>query len=173
MKKTVFLAAMMAFAAWAVQPAFAADMKVAVLDSQQAVNSTNAAKRAMDRIKASRAKALTEVEKLEAPLVEKKKKLMEQQKVMAPDKFAAEEQAFQKDIAALNSKVDAIRVNLDKEQLDLRRQIETAVKGVVEKIAKERGYDMVLPKALVIYSNDGVADITKEVVAQSNAVLDK
>lgn len=173
MKRMMMAAMVAAMLLGSVGALMAAELKVAVLDSQEVINKTNAAKRAVDRLKQSRESAQTQISKLEAPLVEKQKKLAEQQKVMAPDKFAAEQESFQKDVMALQGKTESIRVNLEKEGLTLRKQIADAVKDVVAAIAKERGYDVVFPKAMAIYSGANVPDITAEVLTKVNAKLDK
>lgn len=170
MRKFVMLAVMaVALAGNAV----AAELKVAVLDGQMVINQTNAAKRAVDNLKAARDAAQKQIAALEAPLVDKQKKLADQQKVLAPDKFAAEKALFQKDVAGFRAKAEGIQAELEKKGLGLRKQIAETVKGIVESIAKERGYDVVLPKAMVFYSSANVTDISAEVLKQANAALDK
>ena len=143
MRKIMMLAVLVG--ALLVGEAHAVDMKVAILDGQMVMNQTNAFKRAVDTMKGAREAARKQVSALEAPLVEKQKKLADQQKVLAPDKFAAEKAAFQKDVMAFRSKVEGIQVELDKKEGSLRKQISDVVRGIVDKLAKERGYDMVLP----------------------------
>lgn len=170
--KTIAAAALIAASAFTMQ-ANAAELKVAILDSQKVVNDTNAAKRAVETLKKSRDEAQKKINALEAPLVEKQKKLVEQQKVLAPDKFAEAQAAFQKDVAAFRSQAQGIQDGLEKNGFALRKQITDAVKGVVNKIAAERKYDLVIPKAMAFYNSANVTDITSEVLAQTNAALDK
>ncbi|MFZ2587226.1 MAG: OmpH family outer membrane protein [Alphaproteobacteria bacterium] len=153
--------------------AMAAELKVAVLDGQMVINQTNAAKRAVETLKGARDAAQKQIAALEAPLVDKQKKLADQQKVLAPDKFAAEQQAFQKDVAAFRAKAGGIQTELEKKGLGLRKQIADTVRGIVESLSKQRGYDLVVPKAMVFYTSANVTDISAEVLAQANAALDK
>lgn len=153
--------------------AMAADLKIAVMDSQVVVNKTNAADRAVKTLKAARDAAQTKINALEAPLVEKQKKLAEQQKVLAPDKFAEAQKAFQQDVAKFRSQAQAIQVDLDKQGVNARKTITDTVKSVVDKIAKERGYDLVVPTAMVFYSSGNVVNITNDVLAETNKMLDK
>jgi outer membrane protein len=170
--KTLAAAALIAAAAFVGQ-ANAAELKIAVLDSQKVINDTNASKRAVETLKKNRDEAQKKINALEAPLVEKQKKLAEQQKVLAPDKFAEAQTAFQKDVAAFRAQAQTIQEGLEKNGFALRKQITDAVKGVVNKIAAERKYDLVIPKAMAFYTSANVTDITAEVLAQTNAALDK
>lgn len=170
--KTIAAAALVAVAAFTGQ-ANAAELKIAVLDSQKVINETNAAKRAVDTLKKQRDDAQKRINALEAPLVEKQRKLAEQEKVLAPDKFAEAQTAFQKDVATFRSQAQGIQDGLDKNGFALRKQITDVVKGVVNKLAAERKYDLVIPKAMAFYTSSNVTDITAEVLAQSNAALDK
>lgn len=170
MRKIITTALVLAMVAGA---AVAAELKVAVLDGPMVINQTNAAKRAVETLKSSRDSAQKQIAALEAPLVDKQKKLVEQQKVLAPDKFAAEQKAFEQDVAAFRAKAEAIQADLEKKGLGLRKQIADTVRTIVDKLAKERGYDLVVSKSMVFSSSANVPDITAEVLKQANAALDK
>lgn len=165
-------AAVMALAGL-VSVAHAADGKIAVFDAQQVINGTNAAKRAIGSLTSKRDAAQAKINGLEKPLLEKQKKLREQQAVMSPDKFNAEKEAFAKDLAAFRAQAQQIQNGLDEENLKLRKTIADAVRDVVEQIAKEKGYDVVLPKGLTFYTSANVPDISADALARANKLLDK
>jgi Skp family chaperone for outer membrane proteins len=174
MNKSIKLGLAIAMLALAALPAaHAAEGKIAVFDAQQVINGTNAANRAISALTGKRDAAQTRINALEKPLLEKQKKLREQQAVMAPDKFNAEKEAFAKDLLAFRNQAQQIQTDLDEENLKLRKTIADAVRTVVEQIAKEKGYDIILPKGLTFYSSANVPDISADALARANKLLDK
>lgn len=173
MNKLTKLAAALAVAcgAWAM-PAHA-DGKIAVFDAQQVINGTNAAKRAITELTGKRNAAQSKIDTLEKPLLEKRKKLAEQQAVMAADKFRAEQEAFAKELVAFRNQAQQIQNGLDEENLKLRKRIADAVRSAVEAIAKEKGYDIVLPKGMTFYTSANVPDVSSDALARANKLLDK
>lgn len=167
----------LAIAAFAAMAAFAApvmaDTKVAVLDTQEVVNSTNAAKRAVESLKKQRDDAQKKINAMEAPLIEKQKKLVDQRAVMAADKFAEAEGALRKEVGQFRAQAVSLQENLAKENARLFKSIADAVRNASEAIAKEKGYDLILPKSVIIYSSAGVADISADVLSRANTALDK
>lgn len=169
--KTALMAAVMALGA-AILPAHA-EGKLAVFDAQQVINGTNAAKRAISTLTTRRDAAQTKINALEKPLLEKQQKLREQQAVMAADKFKQAQADFAKDLAAFRVQAQQIQGDLDEENLKLRKQIADVVRSVVEQIAKEKGYDVILPKGMTFYTSANVPDISAEALARANKLLDK
>lgn len=174
MKKLVKIVAAVAVAcgAWAAAPAHA-ESKIAVFDAQQVINGTNAAKRAISELTGKRNTAQSRIDALEKPLLEKRKKLAEQQAVMAADKFRAEQEAFAKELVTFRNQAQKIQNDLDESNLKLRKNIADAVRTAVEAIAKEKGYDIVLPKGMTFYTSGQVPDISSDALVRANKMLDK
>jgi|GEM_PF-2149051 len=165
----VALAVALGFAA----AAHAADAKIAVFDAQMVINGTNAAKRAVKDLTAKRDAAQAQINALEKPLIAKQQKLREQQSVLSADKFQDEQKAFAKDLADFRAKASDIQSGLDEENLKFRKQITEAVRKIVEQIAKEKGYEVILPKGITFYTAPDVPDISDDVLARANKALDK
>lgn len=161
----------MAGAAQAQTPA--AKPTVAVLDAQQVINGTNAAKRAVAELKSKQASAQSRIDALEKPLLEKKQTLISQQGVMAADKFKQAGADFSKELDAFRQQAIKIQTELDEQNMKLRKQINDAVRTVVEQIAKEKGYDVILPKGMTFYTSTNVPDISADALARANKLLDK
>ena len=151
----------------------AAPANVAVFDAQQVINGTNAAKRAVTELTSKRNAAQARIDALEKPLIEKQEKLRGQQSVMAADKFQAAQTEFAKELKTFRTQAQKIQNDLDEQNMKLRKEIADAVRTAVEGIAKEKGYDMVLPKAVTFYTSAAVADISTEVLSRANKTLDK
>jgi outer membrane protein len=169
MKQTLWLA----FLALALTTPAWAEMKVAVFDATQVMTSTNAAKRAQTAIEAKVTEAQQRIAALQKPLLEKQKTLKEQAAVMAPDKAREAQATFTKELTAFRTQTEAIQNGLDRDNMQMRKRITDTVRVVVEKIAAEKKYDLVLPKGFAYYSSPMVPDISAEVLAQTNAILDK
>ena len=170
MMKRVWMA--MAVAAVVAAPAWA-EMKVAVFDATMVMAGTNAAKRAAGALEGRVSSAQQRISALEKPLLEKQKQLREQAAVMAPDKAKEAQAAFAKDLAAFRTQAQQIQEDLDSENAKMRKRITDGVRTVVEQIAAEQKYDLILPKGLVFYSGKAVPDISDEVLKRANALLDK
>lgn len=168
--KKILLAAALATSVLAATPALA-EVKVAIFDAQAVLNNTNAAKRAISSLQGKREDAQKRINALEAPLLQKRQQLAEQQGVLAADKFKAAQESFAKDLAAFRDKAIGIQEDLDAENLKLRKQIADATRDVVNDIAKAKGYDLVLPKNMTFYAGANVPDISDEVLSKVNAKL--
>ncbi|PZP39815.1 MAG: hypothetical protein DI585_02855 [Pseudomonas fluorescens] len=146
---------------------------VAVFDAQQVINGTNAAKRAIADLTGKRNAAQSKIDALEKPLLEKQQKLRSQQGVMAADKFQQAQAEFAKELGAFRQQAQKIQTDLDEQNLKLRKQIADSVKSAVEAIAKEKGYDIVLPKGVTFYTSANVPDISADALARANKALDQ
>ena len=171
--KTALLAAVMAVAAAVGAQAAEAKQNIAVFDAQQVINGTNAAKRAISDLTSKRNAAQAKIDALEKPLLDKQQKLRGQQSVMAADKFQQAQADFAKELNAFRQQAQKIQNDLDEQNMKLRKTIADAVKTAVEGIAKEKGYDIVLPKGVTFYTSANVMDISTEVLARANKTLDK
>lgn len=171
--KAGILAIAMAVAVVAGAQAQAKVQNIAVFDAQQVINNTNAAKRAISELTGKRNAAQSKIDALEKPLLDKQQKLRGQQGVMAADKFQQAQADFAKELNDFRQQAQKIQSDLDEQNMKLRKTIADAVKLAVESIAKEKGYDIVLPKGVTFYTSTGVADISNEVLARANKALDK
>lgn len=171
--KTGLIAAVVAIAALTGTVNAQAKPTVAVLDAQQVINGTNAAKRAVTELKGKQAAAQARIDALEKPLLEKKQTLISQQGVMAADKFKQAGADFTKELDTFRQQAIKIQTELDEQNMKLRKQINDAVRTVVEQIAKEKGYDLILPKGMTFYASAGVPDISTEALTRANKMLDK
>lgn len=159
--------------AMAADTAKAEGLKVAVFDAQQVMNATNAAKKAVASLTSKQEAAQGKIDALKKPLMEKQKKLREQQTVMAADKFQTAQEAFTKDLMEFRTKAAEIQDGLDEENARLRKQISDVVRSTVEQIAKQKGYDLVVPKGMTFYAAPTIADISADVLEKANKALDK
>lgn len=153
-------------------PAFA-ELKVAVFDATEVMAGSNAAKRAATNLQGRVKSAQARIDDLERPLLDKQKQLREQAAVMTPEKAREAQTAFNRELATFRQQAQRIQSELETENVKLRQRITESVRTVVAQLAQEKGYDLVLPKGLVFHSSPAVPDLTKDVLARTNALLDK
>jgi len=146
--------------------------KIAVLDSQRVVNSTNAAKKAVKELTAARDTAQKKVQKLEKPLLEKRKALEEKKSVLSQEDFLKEQGKLRNQVRSFRLEAQTIQEDLERKNLTFRKKISDTVREVVAEYAKEKGYDIVLPKALLLYATEAT-DISDDVLARTNKKLGK
>ncbi len=169
--------------------AFAAgqEIKIAVVDMQQALNDYNRTKQEVDKINAFSEEKTKELDEKKASLKQITDKMVELQKTatdtsLAEDmrKSAAEE--FQGLSRERNAKIKEIADDERKaaqELLKARQEMEAAlvtdIQGVMKQLAESKGIDLVfdksfLPKAnkAIIFTSDNVVDLTAEIVGILN-----
>ena len=161
-----------ASAAMAQAAAPAKAQSIAVFDTQKVMNGTNAAKRANDDFTTKRRAAQAKVNDLEKPLMDKKQKLIAQQGVMAADKFQQASTDFAKEVDAFRVQAQKITGDLEEQIMQTRKRIADAVGTSVEQLAKEKGYDLVLPRSMVLFTSASVPDISNEILGRANKILD-
>lgn len=171
MKKGALAA--IAVASFTAAAAQAADAKIAVFDAQDVINDTNAAKRAVTSLTGKRDAAQAKIDALKKPLIDKQNKLREQQGVLSAEKFQAAQAEFSKELAKFRTDAQNIQNDLDNENAKVRKELDDAVHTAVEALAKEKGYDLILPKGMTFYTSTNVPDISSEVLARTNKLLDK
>ena len=158
MKKNIFLAIGMILFIFAAasfsQSTPATGMKIAYVDVQQAIQSVKAgreAKKQVEKEVAKRKKLLDkmrqEIDKLEADF--KKQELV------------LSEESKQKKRADYTQKVQELQAQIAKNQQEMQQEeqklLEPLLKkmsDVLKKLAKEKGYDMVVMKGALLYAED-------------------
>jgi len=142
---------------------------IAYVDFQSAVNDSTKGQSAQKRLEQMYAARKVEVDKQKAQL-EQALTQYEQQKLILTDQARAQaeqtlmmqQQQMQQDMLKYQSEMEQKYTNeLSKLDQELR-----TLSGA---IAKEKGFDLVIDKAVVVYSGAGVTDMTAEVIRRFNA----
>ncbi|MSP91348.1 MAG: OmpH family outer membrane protein [Myxococcales bacterium] len=162
-------------------PAFAGDLKVAIVDLQVVLKSTKAGKAAQGKFDDLRDKKKRSLETQDKALQKRQKELvqgrMEIEKAVAelqgkpvPDdlkKKAADFQdtakKFEQDVMDFEKAQRSTIEDLGKKEAELLRPIEDMIRLKVEAIAKEKAYTLVLTRQVAVFA-DPALDITPEVI---------
>jgi len=163
------LFAALALALGAQSAAAADEVKIGIVDIEQALVSTDEGKAAREEITRKNREARAQVE----PLMEQRKTLAEE---LQGKKYVLSDDAlFQKQVQLaelenkIKSKIEELEGQLKIEQGKMLAPLQTKMQGIIEAIGKEQGFTLILARnnPYVMYSREAL-DITDLVVARFN-----
>jgi len=145
--------------------ALAADLKVAYVDIQKAVNESNAGKDAK--------KAITkEVEKFQRLIGDKQKELQtmkesleKQAPMLTPDARATREKDYQNKLREFQRWGEDTQNEINQTRMEIERNISMGLLKVIQKVGAEEGYTLILEKneTIVLFASKTI-DITDRVI---------
>lgn len=160
MLKTLIAALSLVLAAGVAQ----AQNKVAVVDMQKAVQATSAGKKAKTELETEFNKKKKELEKKEADLKKMGEDLERKKAVLSEDAFQKKQGEFQEEMMKYRDIVGKSQLEIQKKERDLTAPILDKMRKVIEKIAQDKNYDLVVEKTqMVLFAGKGV-DITDDVI---------
>ena len=143
----------------------AAELKVAYVDIQKAVNESNAGKEAK--------KAITkDVEKFQHLVADKQKELQtlkesldKQALMLTPDARANKEKEYQNKLREFQRWGEDTQNEVNQKRMEMERNISVALIKVIQKIGADEGYTVILEKneSIVLYASKTI-DITDRVI---------
>lgn len=169
MKKLLLVMGMMlAMTVIVVPPAFAAEnAKTGVVDFAVVINNSEAGKQAnaqlAELINAKRAAAQEQAKNVESL----KKAFEEQAATLSAEDKKAKEEELNKVFRDYQNTVALSNAEVQKKQAELRTSVINEIKGVINKIAQEENYTMILDAAVVPYY-DKNTDISAKVIQKYN-----
>ena len=171
----VSLLAALAVALAAGAPAALAQRKmpaptIAVVDLQAVMQSSDAAKGIRAQIQKAQSTFQQSLQGKNDELKKMDQALQQQRSVLAPEAFQQRQRQFEQKVADAQRDVQVRRTKLETAFSGAMQQVETAVVQIVDQLAKEGAYTLVLNKGATIYSQSEL-DITQEVVRRLNAKL--
>ena len=144
---------------------FAADLKIAYVDIQRAVNDCNAGKEAK--------KVITkEVEKFQRLIAEKQKELQtmketleKQAPMLTPDARATSEKEYQNKLREFQRWGEDTQNEINQKRVEMERNISIALQKVIQKVGADEGYTLILEKNenIVLFVSKTI-DITDRVI---------
>jgi len=149
---------------------WAADLKIAYVDIQKAVNESNAGKEAK--------KAITkDVEKFQRLVADKQKELQalkesldKQVLMLTPDARANKEKEYQNKLREFQRWGEDTQNEVNQKRVEMERNISAALLKVIQKIGADEGYTVILEKNenIVLYVSKSI-DITDRVIKAYDA----
>ena len=148
----------------------AADLKIAYVDIQKAVNDSNAGKEAK--------KAITkDVEKFQRLVADKQKELQtlkesldKQILMLTPDARANKEKEYQNKLREFQRWGEDTQNEVNQKRMEMERNISAALIKVIQKIGADEGYTVILERNenIVLFASKSI-DITDRVIKAYDA----
>jgi len=146
-------------------PAFA--FQAAYIDMQKAIQGTTAGKSAKSKLEKEFNKKKAELKKKEGKLKKEADEFQKKANVLSAKARADKQAGLQKKMIEFQKELQASQMNIQKKERELTEPILKKIQGVIEKVAKKKGYSMVFEKASqsVMWAQADL-DITNEVVKE-------
>jgi outer membrane protein len=160
-------------AALSVMPLAAqAESRIAVLNIQQIMRDSLAAKSVKATLESQQSSFGAEMAKKEQELQKKEKELSEQRSVLSSDEFEKRVKEFRTQATAAQKEVQTKKAKLDKAFADALGEIQKSVIDIVTEQSKAKDIQAVFPTSQLLFAEPSL-DITADVLTQLNKRLPK
>ena len=150
--------------------AWAADLKIAYIDIQRAINESNAGKEAKKTI-------TKDVEKFQRLIADRQKELQtmkdsfeKQAPMLTPDARANKEKEYQNKLREFQRWGEDTQNEMNQKRVEMERQISAALVKVIQKLGADEGYTLILEKneTIVLFGSKTI-DITDRAIKAFDA----
>lgn len=145
-----------------------ADMMIAVVDMQEILNKSDAAKNILDQGKAQREKLAKEIKAIEDSLKKDEADVIKKKDTVKPEEFATMRKDFEKKLIDARAKVQAKRKSTDDAFNKGINELRDNVMAVVTAISTEKKIQLIITKQNVVIGDKNL-DITNDVMTKLNA----
>lgn len=165
--KSIFRSALVGLALACFAPSLAAEMRIAVVDSQRAVVETEDGLRMQATLKKIFDERQRELDQKQNELQKERAELEKQRTTMKPEVLAARAEKWQVEAQTVQQMFMEYNRELQRKQSELMQPILAAAMTVVQRIAKAEGFAMVIDKQAVPYVQPEF-DLTDRVIKAYN-----
>lgn len=138
---------------------------IAVIDNQRVSRDAAAYKAARQQADQYRAAMQQEFSREEERLRQENQELERQRTLLAPEAFEARNREFQTKVVAFQRRLQERNRSLDVFIRNTQTEVQKVLTVIVQEMANERGFNLLLDKNLTFYSTDPL-DITNEVLSR-------
>ena len=178
MKRSNIRLAMAAFLAAMVTTSAPADVfaqatpsaRIAILEVQRVMRDSAAATDIKVQVDQRRRFYRNEFTKQEQEIREAEQELSRQATILAPEALAQKRREFEARVAEVQTGVQARKHELEQAYAYGRKEIQRALTLILAELAKERGFNLVLPQGQIVFAEISL-NITDEVLRRLNARL--
>ena len=151
-------------------PVWAADLRIAVVDMQRALNECDAGKKAKDQVKAKFEKAQDQLKRQREELDKARDDFDKKALVLKEDQRRDMEKEFEAKSLDFKRKYEDFQRDLKRTDSELTSGIVEQLYGIVAEIGQQKGYTAIIEASsgVLLYSDKAI-DITDEVIKQHNA----
>lgn len=149
----------------AVSSTFAAEMKVGIVDMQKAIQTTAAGKKAKSELESEFNKKKKELEKREADLKKMGEDLEAKKAVLSEEALQKKQAEMQEEVMKYREIAGKSQMDIQKKEAELTKPILEKMRKSIDKVAKEKGYSLVLENSPMVLFATKEHDLTDEVIA--------
>ncbi len=144
-----------------------ADIKIGYVDLQKAIQSTSAGKKAKTELETEFNKRKKEIETKESDIKKKTEDLEKKKAVLSEEAFQKKQVEVQEEMMSYRDLVGKNQMEIQKKERDLTAPILEKMKNIIDKMAKDESYSVILEKneQSVLWVK-GDLDITEKVVKE-------
>ncbi len=142
----------------------AATTNIAVVDMQKAIQGTAEGKKAKSELEGEFEKKKKELQKREGDLKKMGEDLEKKKSVLSEEALGKKQAEFQEEMMKYREVMGKSQVEIQKKERDLTAPILEKMRKVIEKVAKEKGFNLVLENSGAILFAEKTNDITDDVV---------
>lgn len=144
--------------------AFAADMKIGLVDMQKAIQSTAAGKKAKTELETEFEKRKKELQKKETDLKKMSDDLEKKRSVMSEEVLGRKQAELQQEMLKYRETLSKNQNEIQKKERDLTQPILEKMRKTIQEVAKEGGYSYVLENSPMVLFADPAHDLTDKVI---------
>lgn len=142
---------------------------IAVIDFQRAVNETNEGKAAQTKLDSMYSAKKTEIETKQKQLETEIKDFESRAMILSESaRNDARDQLVQKQ-AAFQQLYMQYEGEMQQTYMTMLQELDQKMRAISEKVAREKGYDLVIDRAAVVYMGGATVDMTNDLVQRYNA----
>ena len=143
-----------------------ADLKIAIVDMQKVVQSSAAGKKAKATLEDEFNKKKKELEKKEAELKKLNDDIEKKKAVMSEDALQKRHQEFQGEMMKYRDLVNKSQSEIQKRQSELSAPILEKISKILDRLMKEKSYDLILENNPGILRSTAALNISEEVLKE-------
>ncbi|MBL6664850.1 MAG: OmpH family outer membrane protein [Rickettsiales bacterium] len=151
---------------------FANAGEIAILDIEKIVKESKAMKYIQNKVSKQQDKYQKLVTSKQSQLEKDQKKVEGKKSVLSEEAFAKELAEFEQKVDELKEYVDRKQNSLKKASLDAMSKVNDVIKNIISDIAKEKNIDIIIPANQALYFKDSM-DISEEVLEKLNNKIAK
>jgi outer membrane protein len=142
-------------------------MKIAVVDTQRTVMETEDGLRAQALLKKHFDKRQRELDAKQTSLAREREEIERQKEVLSKQALQNRIEAWQREMAQLQTVFVDYNQELQKKQGELTQPIFQKAMGIIRRLATQNGYDLIVDKQAVPYHRSDL-DLTDRVITEYN-----
>lgn len=149
-------------------PAVAQAGGIAVIDFQRAVTETNEGMEAQKKLDSMYSARKGEIEKKQQALEAEFNDFQSRSILLSDEAKAQAEQGLMRKQAEFQQLYMQYEGEMQQTYMTMLQDLDTKMRRVAETVAKEKGYDLVIDRAAVVYMGGGTVDMTDALVQRYN-----